>query len=110
MKTLLVFLLVGFVALVIALAVRRQRSEGLRRQFPGPNLRRRSDTSRGDDTRQASNDSSFITTAAITGSDASHDYGSHHTHGTDCAPSHDAGASCGSDGGGGGGGADGGSS
>jgi hypothetical protein len=108
MKTLLVFVVVGFVALVIVLAVRKQRSEGVRRRFPGPDLRRRSRSSRADNSRYDPNDSSFITTAAITGSGTQHDPGSHHGHGTDCAPSHDAGASCGSDGGGGGG-ADGGS-
>jgi len=85
-------LLVVAVVLVVIFALRRGRGGSPpRRQFPGPDLAARDDGV----------DSTFIYTAASMGSDPAH----HHAgpHGGDCAPSHDAGAGCSTDGGGDGG-------
>ena len=94
MKTLLALLLVGIIVIVVVRGMRSERSAVFRRRFPGPDL----------PPRYEGTDTSFLSTGAFGSESSHHDHGQSHS--ADCAPSHDAGVSCGSDSGGGGGSSD----
>jgi hypothetical protein len=96
MKMLLVFLLLGILVVVVLRSLRNERSV-VSRRFPGRGLPARHDS-----------DTSYLGMSSFGTENSHHGQGHGHSHGADCAPSHDGGGSvdCGGGGDGGGGGGD----